>query len=627
MPLPPSLLDMNDTTTITPHNIKPILVNNSIYIDPSIPISLNKNNNTNHHMTNSNNNNTSQQPAINKIESSIRSVYSPLDRSIYRMSAVDMIRQHYHPQEMLLQVNSLDDEYSTSSSFDSTNSSVSDHPIMMTTAPTLETTTTTSISHSHHPHSITNNNKSSKKKKSYRRLLRELRKLRSENEQLNCSVNLLKEDLRNEKESRLIADQCHKKFFDDAMDKHTQLEYEIMDQKDLIDSLQSRLNDTTLSSSSSLSTFHSSNNNNNNNNEEVVDCSLWNFEDIDCTFEKHQQVYSSTLDDQKKNHLINDDDDDEEKEDYSPQQQQQQNQQDQFEELAESYLRQALIANLTSARTNLELDDLILKYDPSPERILKTLADTFLGWICDTIHTCSITSTTTSVLLKTSSSSSPSSTFIIEKNENKNDPTTTAAILAVKKLLVTQIQSTFKTFWKNVFEKHVHNDLDQYQFLQEIEKKFHHYYHQHQDQISHHELQSIIQNFQILLMMLYKHDILESEAITIWWHNDDNKNDSGNDLFGNQLRDTTKKFVEWVDEADEEESDDEDDDDDNEEEDDDDIEEDDDDDDDDLVYNENDIIHFSNDNDDDTITPSIYITPSPPQQITEKKKKSVTIQV
>ncbi|CAO3609975.1 unnamed protein product [Cunninghamella echinulata] len=641
MPIPLSLDDINESATIT-HHIKPIIDNKAP--PPPPPIITSAINITLNYPNPNSNNNHLYKPLINKIEPSIRSIYSPLDRSNYRLSAIDMIRQHYQPQDLLLQqsIHTLDDDYSTSSSsssFESSNSSISTIndtlPLITDTTATATTNTiTTSIS------SSDKSSKKSNKKKSYRRLLREIRRLRSENDQLHSSVNMLKEDLRNEKESRFIADQCHKKFFDDSMDKHTQLELEILDQKDLILSLQSRLNDTLFTSSPNNNNNSNNNSSSSGNEEEIIDCSLWNFEDIDCTYEQHQQQhYDSTVEQIKTeekdqgvvSHLMGNDN--QSKEEYD-EEDDDDDQQEQFEVLAESYLRQALISNLTSARTNLELDDLILKYDPSPERILKTLADTFLGWICDTIHNTSA-NTTASLLPSLPSSScissctsslcpSTSTTATTTTTTTSMDHHETPTTISINKLFTTEIQSIFLRFWKNVFEQHVHNDLDQYQFLQQVEKKLTlHLQQQDHDQYQN-EFQSIIHHFQTLLIMLYKHDILEGEAITLWWHTNDQQQQNNTDV-GNQLRNTTRKFVEWVDETEEDEDDDDNDieDDEDDDEDDDDEDDEDNEDDDNLIQNENDIIHY---NDYTTaVIPTINITS--PQQVSEKKKKSVTIQV
>jgi hypothetical protein len=203
--------------------------------------------------------------------------------------------------------------------------------------------------------------------------------------------------------------------------------------------------------------------------------------------------------------------------------------------LAVSYLQQALVANLTSARANLEFDDLTLKYDPSPDRILRTLADAFLVWLRDTIH--------------------QSTPF------DDDDQAT-----CVAKLITTSVQDVFLQFWKAILERYVHNDEDQYQFLHQFERILHAC---HQDEASSHICHYIVQNFHRLLVMFYKYDIVGGDAVTTWWHASpplvavlESKAVEEDPLVADQLRDVTKKFVEWVDEDDEDEDDDDDDDDD-----------------------------------------------------------------
>ncbi|KAI8093457.1 uncharacterized protein BX664DRAFT_357904 [Halteromyces radiatus] len=438
----------------------------------------------------------------NKLESVIRQ--SPLEITFYRMSAADMIRHQYYPHE-LNHPSSLpiEDQYS-STSFDSTNSSISD------VSPPID-------------HNITGKTK----KHSYNRLLREIRRLRSENAGLRNSVNILKEDLRHERESRQIAEQVHKKYFDDSINKHTQLELEILDQQDQLTALRNQLvKNNHINTNTSITSYY--NNLSSSLDDEV--CPLWGCEDMDCNNER--KCYDEINHDQN-----NHDEEDDEEDDPSAIE-------EEFEDLAISYLRQALVSNLTSARANLEFDDLMLKYDPSPDRVLKTLADAFLGWIRDTIHT-----------------STPTSSSIDNDTELDQDRS-----LSVARLMTTQIQDVFIHFWKAILERYVHNDEDQYQFLHQAERILLRLLHQGtQPDQTYQESQYIVQNFHRLLVMLYKYDIVDGDAVTTWWHTlpspatFENNNDHDLlqlDLVADQLRNVTRKFVEWVDDDDDEEDDD-----------------------------------------------------------------------
>ncbi|KAI8328907.1 hypothetical protein BC941DRAFT_519066 [Chlamydoabsidia padenii] len=519
-----------------------------------------------------------------KLEPSIRQ--SPLEISFYKMSAADMIRHHYnntgHELHQTTPQLVIEDQHSLSSvSYDSTNSSVSD----ATGLPTMVTSSSSSLCKT--------------KKQSHRRLLREIRRLRSENANLHNSVNILKEDLRHERESRQIAEQCHKKYFDDSINTHTQLELEIMDHQDQIKKLKSQLGTTTVNLNTSITSYKSPLVD-----EDDDDDDLWNCEDMDCSIER--RCYQDT--DTNGPFSIYQDlqDSDEYDDEYDNSECNGTHEQDdQFENLAVSYLQQALVANLTSARANLEFDDLTLKYDPSPDRVLRTLADAFLVWLRDTIHTIT--------------------------NNDDNDKATYVA-----RLISTQVQDVFAHFWKAILERYVHNDEDQYQFLHQFERILLIGHQGETCQVS----QYIVQNFHRLLVMFYKYDIVGGDAVITWWHTlpgslsssldpsqEFDNTDNDHDIVADQIRDVTKKFVEWVDDDDDDNDDDNDDDDDDQSlvfgNSDNDI----DDDDDDLEYDSD--LDINDDHLDgfDT-TDLLATTPSGRSSIyPDKKKKSVTILV
>lgn len=512
--------------------------------------------------------------SANKLEPFIRQ--SPLEIAFYRMSAMDMIRHQYHPTSTstplpppvpspstaaaAAAVAAIDDQYSmSSSSVDSSTSSVSD-----ATVPSLPVP------------------KSSHKKRPYGLLMREIRRLRSENASLHNSVNILKEDLRHERESRQIAEQVHKKYFDDSIDTHTQLEIEILDQQEKILELESRLENTTTTASSSLKPtttaitdfrsplvffgdpFDDIDNNHNNSSEE--ECPLWGCEDVDCSNER--RCYDDTSNDdyfdddtntnQQQSIYQHDNNDEDDEDDHNGKD----TGDDQFEGLGVSYLRQALMSNLTSARANLEFDDLMLKYDPSPDRVLRTLADAFLGWLRDIIHT------------STPPLASPST----NNNDNKTEEQEKATCVA--RLMTTRVQDVFLHFWKAILERYVHNAEDQYQFLLQAERMLQ-LHHNQGDDATNQDFQYIVQNFHRLLVMFYKYDIIDGDAVTTWWHNTPallaNNGDATttmttttttatdrlyqHDVVTDQLRVVTRKFVEWVDDDDDDDDDDDEDDD------------------------------------------------------------------
>ncbi|KAI8369616.1 uncharacterized protein BYT42DRAFT_585097 [Radiomyces spectabilis] len=351
------------------------------------------------------------------------------------------------------------------------------------------------------------------RKDSYHLLLREIRRLRSENAMLQSSVHLLKNDLAIERESRRIADIVHQKFYDETMDKHAKMEIDVLDKQDEIDALKSQLEqvqpDSSLTYHDAASIKKSSDIWHCNNFEDEVEmvCSLHS-SDLNQTGVRGETL-PAPLDDLALHHKqeILESDDDEDDDDEEDEDEDDTNV-DRFKDLAASYLRQALISNLTSARANLELDDLMLKYDPSPSMILHTLADSFIVWINDTV----------------------------------SDTNSAAAA----KLIVTRVREGFLQFWKAILERHIRGDEEQYQFLNEAERAI---YSESKGTTS------LVENFHRLLVMLYKYDIVDGDAVITWWH--ERLADVTNEKLGNKLRDVTRKFVEWVDE---EEDDDEDDD-------------------------------------------------------------------
>lgn len=426
---------------------------------------------------------------------------SPLEVGFYRMSAVDMLRHQYDLNDGMEPHKhySFEDHYSMSS-LESSNSSMSSPPS---------------------PPS----NKPKSKKQSYGRLIREIRRLRSENATLHNSVSILKDDLRHEKESRQIAEQVHRKYFEDSIDQHTQLELEIMDQQDELASLRSQLGNitasTTTTSNSCYTTplmFFGA---------DTPEADDYDDGTTTIGHDTSNTPLSPSIYDKVTNDDDDDDDDDKQTEgssDNTSDEQDKHAADDQFEDLAVSYLRQALVSNLTSARANLEFDDLMLKYDPSPDRILGTLVDAFLGWLCDTIQSTHPTTTTTT--------------------------TTAEDDQAVARLITTHIQDVFLHFWKAILERYVHSYDDQYQFLHQTECRL------QQDATT--CQQYIIQNFHRLLVMFYKYDIVDGDAVTSWWHTlPSNRllSTDQQDCVTDRLRDVTRKFVEWIDEDDDDDND------------------------------------------------------------------------
>lgn len=300
------------------------------------------------------------------------------------------------------------------------------------------------------------------KKSQHHVLLREVRRLRAENAYLRSSVDILKNDLRIERESRRNIEECHQRYLEKT-------ESEIAELLDKIDTLTQQLEDAKASGPCSPAVAGDE--------EEEGGSS---HEDNDHSEEEEDEEEEDGLTDDER-----------------------------FEQLAASYLRQAIVSNLTSARANLELDDLLLKYDPSPPVILRTLATTFIVWIRDM------------VTARVDSASAAS-------------------------LMTTGVQTGFLQFWKAILEQHVQDDIDQYQFLSEAERTL---------DRDNKEMAPIIDNYHRLLVMLYKYDIVDTDAVSNWWHSKSNDGFVSNTV-AIRLRDVTRKFVEWMNQDDESEDDD-----------------------------------------------------------------------
>ncbi|CAO0796290.1 unnamed protein product [Mucor circinelloides] len=405
----------------------------------------------------------------------------------------------------------------------------------------------------------------STKKRSYHMLLREIRRLRGENSSLRTSVSVLKNDLRDITLSRQDTDASHKRFYDEYLDKNTQLEIDLMDRDDEITHLKQQIEDLKLSlesaaaSSSSSSDSKSSTNASNLNggggltlhdaayfkrkNSNVWGC--YEFEEDENDNMSCQPVAQEsalpeinvkmdelkTQDDQEVNDYFHkrfmdeddettnqfaysqfgdahDDEDDEDDEDD-------QEEQLPFDQVAASYIHQAILSKLSSARVRLEFDDLILKHEPSSDTIASVLAHSFVQWMC-------------SLLVK----------FV---DKSAAQPTTAT------KVFTTKIQAGIVEFWESILQYYTADDESQIQLLSHIETELDHAT----------SATAIVDHFDRLILMLYKYHVVDDEAVIAWWQHPF-KND-----VSNKIRKITTKFVNWVqdeDDSDEEEDDDEEDD-------------------------------------------------------------------
>ncbi|KAF1797956.1 hypothetical protein FB192DRAFT_1439608 [Mucor lusitanicus] len=398
----------------------------------------------------------------------------------------------------------------------------------------------------------------STKKRSYHMLLREIRRLRGENSSLRTSVSVLKNDLRDITLSRQDTDASHKRFYDEYLDKNTQLEIDLMDRDDEITHLKQQIEDLKLSlesasaaasaasgssSSDSASSAHASNANGDGGltlhdaayfkrkNSNIWGC--YEFEEdendnMSCQPVAHESALPEinvkmdelkTQDDQEvndyfhkrfmdeddetTNHFAHDDEDDEDDQDD-------QEEQLPFDQVAASYIHQAILSKLSSARVRLEFDDLILKHEPSSDTIASVLAHSFVQWMC-------------SLLVK----------FV---DKSAAQPTTAT------KVFTTKIQTGIVEFWESILQYYTTDDESQIQLLNHIETEL--------DHVA--SGTAIVDHFDRLILMLYKYHVVDDEAVIAWWQHPF-KNE-----VSNKIRKITTKFVDWVqdeDDSDEEESD------------------------------------------------------------------------
>lgn len=358
-------------------------------------------------------------------------------------------------------------------------------------------------------------------------LLREIRRLRNENSSLRTSVSMLKDDLRDINVSRQDTDASHKKFYDEYMDKNTQLEIDIEDRNDEIKSLKQeidRLKQCHLCHSNNSHHRASSSGNHHN----PFGCYEFDEdEDIFCQPVAHVSALPEI--DIKMDELKVDDADDEDARamndylhrrfnlvDISQQEEEEEEDEEEedvkddltlFEPTATSYIHQAMISKLSSTRVRLELDDLILKYEPSCEDIVRVLSFSFVDWV-------------SSLLVK----------FV-----NKSGPEPVSAT----KVFTSHIQNGIVEFWESLLQYYTSEEDCQIDLLNRIE----------------HDIDiipsgtAIGDHFDRLVLMLYKYHVIDDDAVISWWQNPlDNEN-------SRKIRKITTRFVEWVQDEDEEDDD------------------------------------------------------------------------
>lgn len=338
------------------------------------------------------------------------------------------------------------------------------------------------------------------KKHNQASLLREMRRVRAENEILHGGIAILQDDLRAERQSRRIADECHQRYVAQVTHEKDQLELETMQYLQQIEDLKQEIEELKSSSrnDTSLSYVGAADKRN------IWGChTIEGDEDMMCHYPAGESAFPDAMDrvDLSEDESLNtreDDLDDEE----------------QFESVASSFLQQALLSGLTSARVNLELDDMTIKYDPSPRTILRTVTTTFVTWMGQRLQ--------------------------VTESEQ------------ARKVMVEVIQKVFLDFWKVVLQQHIRTEHDQLEFLFVAEE------HMLQGKVPNHE--HLAEQYQRLLLILYKYDIVDGDALLAWW-----RGAASDAKLSQSIRETAQKFITWMeqdevdmddDDSDEEEDDD-----------------------------------------------------------------------
>ncbi|KAG0211149.1 hypothetical protein BGX28_008459 [Mortierella sp. GBA30] len=190
-----------------------------------------------------------------------------------------------------------------------------------------------------------------------------------------------------------------------------------------------------------------------------------------------------------------------------------------FDSMAHKFLHQALCAKFTPARTILQLDDLLLKYDAHPENLVLVLAQEFMKWWEN----------------ERSEAGGPATggwgvgTVLMETGERVSSKMA--------------IETRFKAIYVPLLLNYVASHQEQMILLEKIEQNAK-------------TNDKLMRNHVSQLMALYKFDVLEADAILEWWKLLKESEEAVD--HGDGLRNMSSKFVAWL----EEEEDDSDDDDD-----------------------------------------------------------------
>jgi hypothetical protein len=182
-----------------------------------------------------------------------------------------------------------------------------------------------------------------------------------------------------------------------------------------------------------------------------------------------------------------------------------------FETAAANYIRQALIAKLSSARVRLDFDDLILKHEPSTEMIMAVLAEAFVNWV----------------------------STLWSKNENKS--------ITAHKFLTSHIQPGLVDFWKCILQCYAMDYETQIQLLNDIEYDV--------KQVDKTGCTPLLTHFDRLVLCLFSSEVIEKEVV-LSWHDNPIIDEVSKNIRNSTITTRLIHFLEEEDDDDEEEEDD-----------------------------------------------------------------------
>ncbi|KAG0282486.1 hypothetical protein BGZ96_000429 [Linnemannia gamsii] len=192
-----------------------------------------------------------------------------------------------------------------------------------------------------------------------------------------------------------------------------------------------------------------------------------------------------------------------------------------FDSMAEKFLHQAIRAKFTAARTILQLDDLLLRYDANPEELVMVLTHELTKWWEK----------------ERVEAGGPvtggwgTGTVLVPETGDR---------VAVK----VAVETKFKSVYVPLLLNYVASHQEQLMLLEKLER-----YAKASDKS--------VRNHAAQLMALYKFDVLDADAILEWWRL--LKEPQGVFGHGNGLRSMSSKFVAWLEDEEEDSDDDSDD--------------------------------------------------------------------